>query len=257
MKKLLFAWMGLLLSGMNAVAAPTLTAITITPSRPTISVGQTQQFTATGMFSDGASRALIGGGGVWADKTPMSAPRYYYAVGVVNSTLYAVGGINGSGSYSATVEAYDPATNIWTPRASMFTPRYGHAVGVVNGTLYAVGGYNYNVSGSGSLATMEAYDPVTNTWTPKASMLTPREGLAVGVVNGILYAVGGYDYFSNTMFATVEAYDPVTDTWTPKASMPTPRAAFAVGVVNGTLYAVGGNGVGRSISPLSTVEAYD
>ena len=133
-KLLLLAWMGLLFSGVNAVAAPTLLAITVTSTRPTISVGQTQQFTATGTFNDGTSRALIGGGGIWANKAPMSTARNVPGVGVVNGILYAVGGLT-----LATMEAYDPVTNTWMPKTSMSTPRYEHAVGVVNGTLYAVG----------------------------------------------------------------------------------------------------------------------
>ena len=60
-------------------------------------------------------------------------------------------------------------------------------VGVVNGILYAVGGGN----GNSVFATVEAYDPVSNTWTTRASMPTGRSGLGVGVVNGVLYAVGG------------------------------------------------------------------
>lgn len=38
--------------------APSLTSITVTPANPSISVGKTQQFTATGHFSDGTSRDL-------------------------------------------------------------------------------------------------------------------------------------------------------------------------------------------------------
>ncbi len=81
-------------------------------------------------------------------------------------------------------------------------------------------------------------------WSPRAPMPTPRSRLGVGVVNGVLYAVGG-DYIG-----TVEAYDPVTNSWTTKARMPTPRPELGVGVVNGVLYAVGGDLIG-------TVEAYD
>src|SRR5690242_15221774 len=58
-------------------------------------------------------------------------------------------------------------------------------------------------------------------WTTKASMPTSRYGLSVGVVNGILYAIGGDTI--NGPSNTVEAYDPATDTWSAKASMPTAR----------------------------------
>ena len=84
----------------------------------------------------------------------------------------------------------------------MPTARSGLGVTVVNGLLYAVGGSN----SSGFLATVEAYDPATNTWTSKASVPTRRSGVGVAVINGELYAVGG----GNTAgaLATSEGYQP-------------------------------------------------
>jgi N-acetylneuraminic acid mutarotase len=138
-----------------------------------------------------------------------------------------------------------------------FPPRVGLAVGVVNGILYAVGGNNV-CNGSNCvvkyLPTVQAYDPTTNTWTPMASMPTARSGLAVGVVNGILYAIGGTKDGVNNL-GTVEAYDPVMNTWdTQKAAMPTARYGLGVGVVNGLLYAVGG---ASGPNPTTAVEVYD
>jgi hypothetical protein len=75
-------------------------------------------------------------------------------------------------------------------------------------------------------------------WSTVASVSTARYGLAVGVVNGVLYAVGGNN--NGTNLNIVEAYDPSLDSWTPKASMPTARSVLGVGVVNEILYAVGG-----------------
>jgi len=89
-------------------------------------------------------------------------------------------------------------------------------------------------------------------WETRAPMPTGREVVAVGVVNGVLYAIGGN---GNPQLQTVEAYDPGTNTWTTKAPMPTPRMGLGVGLVNGVLYAVGGRG--SSLESLQTVEAYD
>ncbi len=119
--------------------------------------------------------------------------------------------------------------------------------------MYVVGGLD-NVNGI-ILATVEAYDPATNTWTTRRSMPTPRFALSVGVVNGILYAVGGRTAFApSTAVATVEAYDPATDTWTTSAPMPTPRSYLAAGVVNNVLHAVGG--FNPTNGSLATVEAF-
>jgi hypothetical protein len=94
----------------------------------------------------------------------------------------------------------------WTTKASVSMARDGLAGGVLNGVLYAVGGANGSVYGTGGLATVEAYDPATNTWTTKAAMPMARVDLAGGVVNGVLYAVGGFSGFAT--FTTVEAYTP-------------------------------------------------
>jgi N-acetylneuraminic acid mutarotase len=109
--------------------------------------------------------------------------------------------------------------------------------------------------GSGILGNPVTFAATAFDWITRAPMPTPRAEVGVGVVNGVLYAVGGVSVTSNfQMFGTVEAYDPVTNGWTTKALMPTPRYGFGVGVVNGVLYALGGWGnQGR----LSSVEAYD
>ena len=96
-------------------------------------------------------------------------------------------------------------------------------------------------------------------WTTKAPMPTARAAPAVGVVHGILYAVGGNSNCCqlNTVpgeLNTVESYNPATDTWTTKASMPTSRPLLASGVINARRYAVGGTYTGHV---LNTVEAFN
>src|SRR5258706_461917 len=88
----------------------------------------------------------------------------------------------------------------------------------------------------------------SGTWTLKAPMPTPRWGLGVGEVNGVLYAIGGANQ------RAVEAYDPASDSWSVKAPMPAVRQDLGVGVVNGIIYALGGEGPPAG---LATVEAYD
>ncbi|HUQ19149.1 MAG TPA: hypothetical protein VM099_06005, partial [Gemmatimonadaceae bacterium] len=222
--------------------------------------------------------------GHWNSKTPMPTSRGELAAGVIDGILYAVGGYN-SGDLN-TVEAYDIAADKWTTKAPLPTAREGLAVAVVNGILYAIGGNQRSgatliagsLSTSGTvnvpqvsrfnlqsaahpLGTVEAYDPATNKWTTKASMPTPRSMLAVGVLNGVIYALGGSSGSLMGM-RTVEAYDPATDTWTRKSDMPSTssdaspygRAAFAAAVVDGTLYAIGGFAV---YAETNLVETYD
>ncbi len=125
--------------------------------------------------------------------------------------------------------------------------------------------------GVDKLAVVEAYDPETDTWTRHADMPTPRNALSTVVVEGKIYAIGGWGFdrpaagwasldptVGATDFSTVEVYDPRTDTWTTGADMPTPRSHMAMSAVDGTIYAIGGwvrrEGVDAA---LSVVEAYD
>src|SRR6185295_17582577 len=64
----------------------------------------------------------------------------------------------------------------------------------------------------------------TNVWATKAAMSTAREGLAVGVVNGIVYAIGGSGTAGN--LTKVEAYTPSSNTWAAKASLPQGRSGL-------------------------------
>ncbi|MBV9923723.1 MAG: hypothetical protein JOZ96_01685 [Acidobacteria bacterium] len=145
-------------------------------------------------------------------------------------------------------------TGTWTTVASTPTPIAQQAAGVINGRLYAVGGANAAICCNNFPAPTFEYDLATNSWVTKTTMSVKRKNLAGGVVNGLLYAVGGDDDFS--YFTTNEAYDPVLDTWTGRGSMLTGRTGLAAGVVNGKLYATGG-----SIAPVgvvvATVEAHD
>jgi N-acetylneuraminic acid mutarotase len=126
----------------------------------------------------------------------------------------------------------------------------------MNGKIYAFGGEDQNGT---TLATVEAFDPVINSWIPRASMPTSRSGVAVGVINGIAYVVGGRSGSgSNVTFdGTVEAYDPATDSWTIKAAMPTPLDRGAAAVVGGILYVIGGQTGYCGCSITNVVEAYD
>ena len=117
-------------------------------------------------------------------------------------------------------------------------------------------GYALVASAAGLGAATSAPFDITcaaSCWTTLAPLPTQRTFAGIGVLDGMLYVVGGLGSQGRT--ASVEAYDPVTNTWTTRASLPTPRAELAVGVVNGILYAVGGSVLGADATAI--VEAYD
>ena len=91
----------------------------------------------------------------------------------------------------------------------MPTARSTHSVVVADGILYAIGGAN----ATGLLATVEAYDPVSNTWTTRPAMPTARQWLAASTVNGILYALGGTRDGGISAYGINEAFTPGEVTW--------------------------------------------
>ena len=194
-----------------------LTSVAVQNSAPTINVGQTTSFPVVGTFANSATRPLFGGSGFWRTVRPMTAARFVLGVGVVNNLLYAVGGV--SGYCSAPPCDYSP------------------------------------------LATVEMYNPAAtgfggiDSWTPRASMLIPRGGHAVAVVNGKIYALGGHTSGGGAV-ATTEVYDPSANSWTPRASMPEPRVLFAAAVIDNVIYAVGGV-ASDAATQLNTLHAYD
>jgi len=55
-----------------------------------------------------------------------------------------------------------------------------------------IGGFTNLTGANVELAKVEAYDPTTDTWnTALADMPTARAGSFVGVVNNIIYVIGG------------------------------------------------------------------
>ncbi|MEI7901995.1 MAG: leucine-rich repeat protein, partial [bacterium] len=73
-------------------------------------------------------------------------------------------------------------------------------------------------------------------WQEVAGLPDARNGLAAGVLNGALYAVGGADG-SN---AKTNVYRYNGTNWTEVAGLPAVRSSLAAGVMNGALYAIGG-----------------
>src|SRR5207247_7716497 len=118
----------------------------------------------------------------------------------------------------------------WSSLAPLPAPRAGKlsAVTAPDGRIYAMGGIN----GVTTVATVDAYDPCADTWTPVASMPTPRRFLdAVRGRGGIIYALGGtvgsVGFPGMQEVTTVEAYDPSADNSTAVAGPSTPRRTLA------------------------------
>ncbi|NXI38270.1 KLH18 protein, partial [Galbula dea] len=118
----------------------------------------------------------------------------------------------------------------------------------IAGLIYAVGGLN---SAGDSLNVVEAFDPIANRWERCQPMATARSRVGVAVLNGLLYAIGGYD--GQLRLSTVEVYNPETDSWSKVESMNSKRSAMGTVVLDGQIYVCGGY---DGTSSLNSVESY-
>jgi hypothetical protein len=85
--------------------------------------------------------------------------------------------------------------------------------------------------------TVEMYDPVTDTWTRKASMPTAHGAFGCAAAFGRIYVMGGR---SQATYATTEEYDPASNTWQQRASMPLAITSLAASELDGRIYVIGG-----------------
>ena len=133
----------------------------------------------------------------WESRKPMSVPRNHAFGGVVNGKIYVIGGRTGHGFIlSATntdvVEEYNPINDSWSaPKERMPTARSGGASGTDGRRIYAAGGEVSTKDLVGAFKSVEAYDPLTNSWTTLPSMPMPRHGIAGGVIGNRFHLVSG------------------------------------------------------------------
>ena len=143
----------------------------------------------------------------WTEKADMPKARQSFSVSTVNGKIYAIGG-EVQGVPVPTVEEYDPVADKWTKKADMIKARQSLSTSVVNGKIYAIGGGSDGGFLGAILPTVEEYDPIKDTWTKKADMLTARGGFSASVVDGRIYAIGGAIANWTLISPAVEEYTP-------------------------------------------------
>lgn len=177
----------------------------------------------------------------WIQRAPAPSARWNPASVVLDGTIFVIGGQDSSRPYTALkkVEAYDPVSDSWEIKAPMLTGRWGLVTAVVNDKIYAIGGRGGSfLGGHYAVDVVEEYDPLTDTWTVRTSMPTPRGWMGSAVINDTIYVFGGLGAQSDV--AVVEKYHPVTDSWTSEADMPQPRSTFMTATLNNRIYLIGG-----------------
>jgi N-acetylneuraminic acid mutarotase len=199
----------------------------------------------------------------WSSAGTLRMPRSLHTATLLkNGKVLVVGGSQVQPFYlgsEASAELYDPQTNSWALAASMHTPRSYHtATRLDDGRVLVVGGIQTSNDVTGTvLASAELYDPITDTWTPAASMQVARaKHAAILLADHRVLVIGGTDsdyYAFSGYFRTAELYDPATQSWSPAASMNYPRLNATSSLLpDGRVLVVGDDGVNEG-----TAEIFD
>ncbi len=147
----------------------------------------------------------------------------------------------------ATVYRFDPASGRWSDFTPLPQPRSSHDVAVVDGKLYVLGGWRLHgkdgkTTWPEQMYSLDLTDPKA-AWTATPQPFQ-RRALIAAVVDGRIYAIGGFDPDSRPSL-DVNIFDTRTATWSKGPSLPAPNSngfAPAAAVVDGTLYASVGSG---------------
>jgi hypothetical protein len=156
----------------------------------------------------------------WETKAPLPTSTGFVSA-VVDNKIYSVG-THYNGSYVSTIQIYDPDTNAWStgapPPSSINGGGYSVAA-MTTGEVAPKRMYVFGITAGDPFEPqyfVRVYDPENDSWTFGADPLTVRNRAAIGVVNDMLYVIGGYTLtYPNgwsdpvtTYYATNEQYTP-------------------------------------------------
>src|SRR5712691_2916454 len=127
--------------------------------------------------------------GAWTALTPVASPTEGMTVGGVGKMIISAYGASSGGDTNLT-RRYNITANSWSSGAAAPLPArsqaaYGDTTHA--GFLYVIGGGNSGVV----VSDLQRYDPVTDTWTPLASMPTARAGAVAAAVDDSMFVIGG------------------------------------------------------------------
>lgn len=134
---------------------------------------------------------------------------------------------------------YDPAFDVWTQKANLPASYRRGAFGFeINGYGYVGGGIDDAVSASGNIFNdFWMYDPLTNTWTSKATIPLATFRSAGVSCNSKGYMIGGATSWAP--IGNIYEYSPTLNSWTPKNTFPGIAGGREAGVatsINNKIY---------------------
>ena len=91
------------------------------------------------------------------DLPDMNDARFGFAAALYQDSIVVMGGKSENGLVLASVERFCFTSKTWTYMTPLTAPRYGHCAFVSDNVLYVLGGHFTD--------TVEAYDPINDSWS--------------------------------------------------------------------------------------------
>jgi N-acetylneuraminic acid mutarotase len=185
--------------------------------------------------------------GVWGSVASLPAAVTSGGLVCINNQLIYYGGINAAStadlSNTWSLDLTNPNAT-WVAEAAMPDARNHIGYAAINGIAYAVGGEHlYNQTG-GNDAAVDAYNPVTNVWTPVASLPFAWSGIhgTTIVVNNKIVIVGGQTNggYDGIYLSQIEEFDPIANVWSNDGSTPEANQGESVAYINDELIVASG-----------------
>lgn len=136
--------------------------------------------------------------GVWRDVGVMATARQFHQAITIDAQIYILGGLGydthgDSVCAVRTVECFDPhiGSMVASPFSALSTPRYRFGAAALGKKIVVIGGLVGVGVDEQPVNTVEMYDVTNGGVTRGAAMPVAREGIAVSVLQGRVFVVGG------------------------------------------------------------------
>lgn len=193
-------------SATLTVTAPTLASITLSPQSATIPLGATQQFTATGVYTDGSTQDLTGTA-TWSSSATV--------VAAINSSGLAAGLFQGTAPIQVSSGSLSASTTLSVGAPALVSI----AVNPATATIALGSSQQYQAIGTYSDGSTQNVTSLLS-WssgTPAIATVT-NTGLATGVSQGTAVLTGGFESVSASITLTVAPSNLVSITVMPNAA---------------------------------------
>jgi len=172
----------------------------------------------------------------WGSIAPLPRRVDHAAAAFFDNSVFVAGGYSDGPPQSA-VYRLDPEGK-WVSPAPLHHARGALALVVVGTRLLALGG----AGPAGDVSQVEAYEPVTNSWTDIAMLPSPRNHVAGFAYRGLACVAGG----RAPNVARIDCLDPASGAWSRLPDLPVATSGAGAGVIGDQVVVAGGENAGES-----------